>query len=223
MSNFKHRKIGLAIFWFGTAYLFFMSWAIMWWLIPKYRYYPPEHTAGTILEIGGPVFNLAFMAIPIGVPLMAAGLLFYAEKKKSHIWIPIVICAFLILTTMFPSKLDYHPAVFGIFGGLIIVLFIATLWFWAKSRANLQGHAKSAADYRLVSYIFFLNAAANANMLLSNPFFGLYYPDKLLEAKEQLMPLAYSAGIKLALAFALGFLFALLSQYKTAKDKTVST
>jgi hypothetical protein len=217
MKQAKNRMIGLVIFWIGTVYLFVMSWAFMWWLIPKYRFFPLEQTDGTILAVGGPVFNLAFLSIPVGAPLMAIGLVL-AEKDKSRIWPMIVLCAFLILSGIFPSKLAYYPAAFGMLGGLIVVLFIATLWYWAKKRKALEGPAKTAADYQIISYMFFLVAAATACAILGNPFFGLYFPEKVLESKDELMPMAYSMGIKLAVYFTLGWLFAFLSQYKAARE-----
>ncbi|MHC4559817.1 MAG: hypothetical protein ACYTFW_14565 [Planctomycetota bacterium] len=218
MKEAKNRRLGLVIFWIGTAYLFLMSWAIMWWMIPKYRFFPLEQTDGTIWAVGGAVFNLSFMAIPLGAPLMAVGLMLYAEQKKSSIWPIIVVCAFLILSGMFPSKLDYYPVVFGMLGGLQIVLFIAILWYWGKKRRLLEGPAKTAADYQLISYMFFLVAAATACVILGNPFFGLYFPEKVLESKAELMPMAYCTGIKLILYFTLGWFFAFLSNYKSAQE-----
>ena len=85
MKKRNHRKIGLIIFWIGTVYLFIMSWAFMWWLIPKYRFFPLEHTDGTLWAVGGLVFNLAFMAMPLGAPLIAIGLMLYTEQKKVRI------------------------------------------------------------------------------------------------------------------------------------------
>jgi hypothetical protein len=218
MEEAKRHTIGLVIFWIGTVYLFVMSWALMWWLIPKYRFFPLEHTDGTILAVGGPIFNLAFLAMPLGAPLMAVGLMLYAEQNKSRIWPMIVVCAFLVFTGMFPSRLAYYPTAFGIFGGLIIVLFIATLWFWAKRRRTLQGAARTAADYQVISYIFFLISAGTACVILGNPFFGLYFPEKVLESRDELMPMAYSTGLKLALYFTLGWLFTFLSHYKSAQE-----
>ena len=149
---------------------------------------------------------------------MAIGLMLYAEKKKSRIWPIVFVCAFLILSGMFPSRLAYYPTAFGIFGGSIVVLFIATLWYWAKKRRTLEGPARTAADYQIISYMFFLVAAATACAILGNPFFGLYFPEKLLESKDELMPMAYSTGIKLAIYFTLGWLFTFLSQYKAAQE-----
>ena len=218
MKKRNHRKIGLIIFWIGTVYLFVMSWAFMWWLIPKYRFFPLEQTDGTIWAVGGPVFNLAFMAMPLGAPLIAIGLMLYAEQKKARIWPIIVVCVFLILTTMFPSKLGYYPVVFGILGGLQVVLFIAILWYWAKRRRVLEGVAKTAADFQLISYVFFLMTAGSICAILGNPFFGLYFPEKVLESKAELMPMAYSMGIKLSVYFTLGWLFTFLSQYKLSQE-----
>jgi hypothetical protein len=219
MRESNNRRIGLAIFWIGTVYLFVMSWAIMWWMIPKYRFFPLEQTEGTIWAVGGVMFNLAFMAIPVGVPLMAAGLILCAEQKKSRIWPIIAVGAFLILITIWPSKLGYYPAAFGMLAGVILVLFIALVWCWGKKRRRLEGMAGIAADYQLISYIFFLAAAATSCVILGNPFFGLYFPEKVLESKAELMPMAYSTGIKLIVYFTLGWLFAFLSQYKAIEAK----
>ena len=93
MRQARSRRIGLVIFWIGTAYLFLMSWAIMWWMIPKYRFLALEQTEGTIWAVGGAVFNLAFMAIPLGAPLMAAGLILCSEQTKARIWPMIAVCA----------------------------------------------------------------------------------------------------------------------------------
>jgi len=220
MKNANNRRIGLVIFWIGAVYLFVMSWAIMWWMIPKYRFFPLEQTEGTIWAMGGTVFNLAFLSIPLGAPLMAIGLILYAEQKKSRIWPMIAVCALLILTSILPTKLGYYPVVFGIFGGLQIVLFIAIFWYWGKKRKILEGSAKTAADYQLISYIFFLATAGSICVLLGNPFFGLYFPEKVLESKDELMPMAYCTGIKLIVYFTLGWLFAFLSHYKSAQEAT---
>ncbi|MHC4395792.1 MAG: hypothetical protein ACYS1A_09065 [Planctomycetota bacterium] len=211
------QKTGLVIFWIGTVYVFVMSWAFMWWLIPKYRFFPLEQTNGTIWAVGGLIFNLAFLSIPLGVPLMAIGLLLYAEQKKSRIWPMVILCVFLILSGMFPSTLGYYPAAFGILAGLQIVLFIAILWYWGKKRRGLEGLAGTAADYQLISYVFFLITAATICGLLGNPFFGLYFPEMVLESKDELMPMAYSMGIKLIVYFTLGWLFTFLSHYKSAQ------
>ncbi|MHC4647404.1 MAG: hypothetical protein ACYTBJ_18080 [Planctomycetota bacterium] len=81
-----------------------------------------------------------------------------------------------------------------------------------------SGAAKTTTDYQLISYIFFLVAAANACVILGNPFFALYFPEKLLESKDKLMPMAYSTGIKLSVYFTPGWLFAFLSQYTAGQD-----
>lgn len=79
-------------------------------------------------------------------------------------------------------------------------------------RAMLEGPAKTAADFQLISYVFFLHAAWGVCGLLDVPYFQ-FRPDKML----QFMPLpnAYSMGALVIIGLALGWLFAFLSQYKT--------
>ncbi len=78
---------------------------------------------------------------------------------------------------LYPATLGYYPALFGIAGGLILVLFFAAVWFWARKRSMLLGRAKTAADFQLVSYVFFLLTALLMCSLLENPFSGLFFPE----------------------------------------------
>ncbi len=52
--------------------------------------------------------------------------------------------------------------------------------------------------------------------ILANPFFGLFFPEMVLESKDELMPMAYCMGIKLSVFFTLGWVFTFLSQYRSA-------
>ena len=76
----------------------------------------------------------------------------------------------------------------------------------------LEGPAKTAADFQLISYVFFVIASWGVCGLLDVPYF-LFRPDKML----QFMPLsnAHSMGALVIIGLALGWLFAFLSQYKT--------
>ena len=101
---------------------------------------------------------------------------------------------------------------FGVLGGLIPVFFLAILWLWAKKRPMLEGPAKVAADFELISYVFFVGAAWGICGILDVPYF-LFRLDKM----EQFFPLqnAHSMGGLVIISLALGWLFAFLSQYKT--------
>ena len=213
------HKIGLIMFWVGTVVVFTRSWLVQWWVFPIWKNSPLEQFNGTILAFGGLVFMLISLSVPLGIVLAAIGILRYAESKQTSLW-PFVAGIVLIILSMvlFPSTLGYYPLVFGISGGLILVFFFAALWYRAKQRRMLEGVARTAADFQLVSYVFFLLVALHMCMLLGNPFFGLYFPEKVL-LFDWALPAHYSMGTKAVIYFALAWLFTFLNHYKAAQAK----
>ena len=209
------HKIGLIMFWVGAVMVFTGGWLAMWWIFPIWKNSPVEQFEGTIMAVEGPVYMLIALSTPLGVVLAAIGILLCAESKKARLWpfaIGIVLIALGMLTL---PTLGYYPVLFGISGGLILLFFFSALWYWAKKRSTLEGPARTAADFQLVSYVFFLFVAFLMCMLLGNPFSGLYFPKKVLELNA--LPVLYSMGTKAAIYLALGFLFTFLSHYKAAQ------
>jgi hypothetical protein len=153
-----------------------------------------------------------------GIVLAAVGILLCAEVEKSRLW-PLAGGVVLIaLGMLLVPLLGYYPLVFGLAGGLILLFFFGTLWYWAKKRGTLEGAARIAADFQLVSTVFFLFVAMLMCMVLGNPFSGLYFPEKV-RLFDWALPAAYSMGTKAAIYMALGFLFTFLSHYKAAQAK----
>jgi len=216
------KRLGLVLFWLGAALLFSGSWLIMWWIAPIWSGAPPEQFEGTAMAVFGPVFMAIGISAPLGTLLSAIGILLYAEGERPRTWQFTIFVAGLVLVAMsmlFPATLRYYPVLFGISGGLILVLFFAAAWYWANRRRMLKGAAKTAADYQLVGYVFFLFTALLMCSLLGNPFSGLFFPEKVLE--QAALPFHYAMGTKAVLYFALGWLFTFLSQrtyYKAAAE-----
>ena len=77
---------------------------------------------------------------------------------------------------------------------------------------KLEGLAKTAADFQLISYVFFIHAAWGICGLLDVPYF-LFRPDKMLTIYPILN--AHSMGALVIIGLSLGWLFAFLGQYKT--------
>jgi hypothetical protein len=90
-------------------------------------------------------------------------------------------------------------------GGLILAFFLAILWFWAKRRATLEGPAKTAADLELTGYVFLLIAMWYLCGDLSRPY------------QKALSSLPLQSPVSTIVYLVLGWLFLLLSQYKTAQ------
>ena len=100
----------------------------------------------------------------------------------------------IALSVILPTTLGYFPAVFGMLGGLIMLLFLAAVWVCARRRPRLEGVARTAADLQMVSWVFFFLAANITCALLGNPFSGLYFPEKVLEPGA--LAWHYGAGTK---------------------------
>lgn len=195
--------------------MFAASWLAMWWVAPIFRNTPPEELEGTIWAFGGLVFSAVGFSVPAGIVLMTVGALLLGESDKARIWPFVLGIMVLALTFMYPSTLGYYPAAFGVAGGVILVLFFAVLWLSAKKRRALQGAARTAADFQLLSYVFFVMAAYLMCTLLGNPYSGLYFPEKVIEVGA--LPYHYSFGTKAVVYLALAWLCTFLSHFKSSQ------
>ena len=122
----------------------------------------------------------------------------------------------LALSLLFPATLGYFPAVFGIAGGFILMLFLWAAWLWAKNRGHLEGPERLARDYQMASYVFFFVCAQFCCMMLGNPFSGLLFAEGTTRAES--LPYHNSFASRAAIYFALGMLFAFLSSYVENKS-----
>lgn len=219
LTTTRTNSFGRAVYWLSVAYLIIAGWLINWWIVPMYRHTPPAEINETIWAPGGPVFIAWALAIPVGAILAAVGMALYAEPRRA--WLFVLVGALIVLSAMAPQSLGQYKTyvvAFGLFGGLIAVLFIAMVWFWARQRKAPEEPAKNAADLQLIGYMFFLAAAWSMCGVLGNPFHtnpGLYFPEKVLEAGS--LPLMYSQGLKVSLYMVLGFAFGLLSHYNGSR------
>lgn len=214
----KKRVVGIILFYLGALILFSVSWITPWFTSPVWNSAPPEHFNGTVWEAFGPIFMAMSLLTPAGILMLVIGTLLLGDSQKSHTWV-FAIGTFLILFSfLFPGTLNYYPTIFGISGFLILAFFFGILWFWAKNHRNLEGSAKTASVYQLISYIFFLLIALLMCTILGNPFSGLYFPERVIE--QNALPFHYSFGTKAVIYFALAMFFTFLSQYKKAQIHT---
>ena len=98
-------------------------------------------------------FMIWALSVPVGSILACVGLLIYARSKGSRIWLfGIGLTLLLILIGFLPIP-GYYPPIFGIGGGLILTLFLITIWFWAKRRTNSGCPNNHILDIRLAVHI----------------------------------------------------------------------
>jgi len=216
MKATVRTKTGLIIFLIGAVYMIGMGSVATWWVHNAYGDLSPARISETIWASGSALFILWSLSIPVGSILTAIGIILYAQIKGARMWL-FIIGAILVSLWLYSWKkfnIQLNPPMFGVLGGLITVFFLVILWYWAKNRPMLEGPAKTASDFQLISYVFFLHAAWGVCGLLDVPYF-LFRPDKTLPSFP--LPNAHSMGGLVIIGLALGWLFAFLSQIKQDK------
>jgi hypothetical protein len=155
----KH-KVGLVLFWIGVIWM--IAWGVIISLIkaPFLHSLTMAELSQTIWSLTGPMNFLFGVSIPLGAIVAGIGMLLYSRAKGSTVWIFGIglFIAFIIGFMLLAIGL-YSAPVFGIGGTLILLSFIGILWLWAKERIALKGSSTTAADFRLVGYLFMLMAA----------------------------------------------------------------
>jgi len=154
------NKSGKILYWIGVILILGMGLGGSWIVRPIYRNMTLEQANGTIWGLTSPLFGLWASSVPIGSILAGVGLLLYVRAKRATIWLfGIGAFALFMVDTLTKFRvlptLPHVSALFGLGGGLILVFFLGTLWFWAKKRSRLDEAEKAAANVQLVGYIFF--------------------------------------------------------------------
>lgn len=209
------KRIGLLIFLIGAVYIVGMSWFASWWVVPTFRNLSPAQISETIWTKDSPLLRVWSFSIPIGATLSGVGMLIYAQSKKSRTAL-FGIGVFLLGLVIGLLQIPYYPPLFGALGGLVVIFFLAILWFWGKKRTSLEGPEKTAADFLLVGYVFFFVAAWFLCGLLGPPGY-LLYPDKVIQFNT--LASARSSALLIFIYLVLGWLFTFLSHHKTAQAK----
>jgi len=200
------QKIGLVLFWIAVI------WAFIWGVLASVFVSSTFHLTmdevnQTMWAVTGPWFLIWGFSPPLGALIAGIGLLLYSGAKGSTVWkygIGIILAVFI---SMVIGLLGHFPPLFGIGGTLILLFFMGILWLWAKERMALKDLSTTAADLKLVGYVFMLIAAWFICGALAMPF---------LEAYEGEAP---TSPIYIMIFLVLGWLFLFLSHYKSSKNK----
>lgn len=109
--------------------------------------------------------------------------------------------------------------VFGVAGGLMLVLMVYIFLRWADERDQLQEHQRTASDYRMVGYFFFAMATYTLCPLMGVKAFALE-PEKMIQ--YGLQGEAASFAIHLLIELVLGWGFTSLSLREEQKSSIPS-
>lgn len=159
-------------------------------------------------------FLLFAMGFPLGAGLAVTGAVLFAPTRPARTALFLLLAILgAIGAVLVPLLFGTHtsPVYFGTGGVLIMLLVVATAWFWGERRARLPDSTRAAADLQGVGYLFFALAAWNLCGVGGMPGFALY-PEKMLALGTH----GFAVGqMKVVMAFfVLGWLFTALGWWR---------
>jgi hypothetical protein len=199
--------LGQILFWIGLLIAVAFAGIIGRSLYHNLRTLTAEELDATIWAVGDPLFILWSLAVTLGSVLAGIGAFVYVKTKSVFTWLtPIGVLAAVIVMVMVWSRV-YNAALFGILGIVILASFFAIVWVWMKKYAALDMQEKIAGSFKLVGYIFWINASwflcgETAKMHL-----------KAFEGQPQPSP------IEIMVFLVLGWIFVLIGEYKSMRLK----
>ena len=155
----KKQKIGLVLFWIGVLTVIALAGIGTFSLMNNLRTLTAEELSATIWALGDPLFILWALSVSLGSVLAGIGAFVYVKTKPAFSWFTAIgVLGAVILMVMVWSKV-YNPTLFGIGGFIILVSFFLIVWTWMKKYAALGIQGKIAGSFKLIGYIFWINAS----------------------------------------------------------------
>jgi hypothetical protein len=155
----KKHKIGLTLFWIGLLIAVAFAGVIGRSLYHNLRTLTMEELSATIWTDGGPLFILWALSVTLGSIVAGVGAFIYVKTRPVFPWLTSIgVFSAVVVMVMVWSRV-YDSTLFGIGGIIILVSFFAIVWVWMKKYAGLGMQEKIAGSYKLVGYIFWINAS----------------------------------------------------------------
>ena len=201
------QKVGLVLFWIAVI------WAFLWGVLGSvfvgsaFNNLTMDEVNQTMWAFAGPWYLLWALGVPLAAIIAGIGILLYSSAKGSTVWKYGIGIALAVSIGMASGFLGHIPPLFGIGGTLILLFFMGILWLWAKERMALKDSSTTAADLKLVGYVFMLIAAWFICGIAAQPFM------KVFEGETPSTP------IHVMIFLVLGWLFLFLSHYKSRKQQ----
>ena len=214
------KIIGLILFLIGLFYMLIIGWLLSWWYVPDFREYGFDFITGSSFYSSNILFTLWALSVPLGSILACIGLGLYVKVEKFHLILFIIGSIVLLFWLGLWNQSFLHAPIYGIGGGIILICFFYSLWYWTKKRSILDYNDRLASDLRMIGLIFFVIAAWGLCGTLGVPSSSLR-SELLLKFNTQ--NLAYAMGAKVLICLVLGWIFMALSNYiEFRKPKSVA-
>jgi hypothetical protein len=204
-NEMKKQRLALVLFWVGLFIAVAFAGIIGLSLYHNLRTLTAEELDATIWAIGEPVFMLWAFSVPLGSVLAGIGAFVYAKTKPAFVWLTgIGVLGLVIVMTVIWSR-EYYAPLFGIGGVLILGFFFSIVWLWMKKYAALDVGEKTAGSFKLIGYLFWINAT----WFLCGETAKLHL--KAFEGDPAPSP------IEIMVFLVLGWFFVLLGEYKSMR------
>ena len=155
----KKQKLALVLYWIGLLFAVTFAGVIGRSLYYNLRTLAMEELATTIWADGGPVFILWALSVTLGSIMAGIGAFVYVKTKPIFSWLTgIGVFSAVIAMVMVWSRV-YNSTMFGIGGVIILLSFFTIVWVWMKKYADLDIQEKMAGSFKLIGYIFWINAS----------------------------------------------------------------
>ena len=153
------NRVGLVLFWIGLLFAVTFAGIIGRSLYHNLRTLTMEELDATIWAEGGPLMILWGFSVTLGSILAGTGAFVYVKTKSVFSWLTgIGVFGAVFAMVMVWSRL-YNSTLFGIGGTIILLSFFAIVWIWMKKYAALDIQEKIAGSFKLIGYIFWINAS----------------------------------------------------------------
>jgi hypothetical protein len=206
-DRIKTKRVALVLFWVGLLVSAAFAGVAGWELTRNLRTLTSEELGATIWDFDGPLFMLWAFSVPLGSVLAGVGAFVYARTKPAFAWLTgIGVLGIVMVMTMIWSR-EYYAPLFGIGGVLILVFYFSIVWLWMKEVAGLDSRERTARGFKLVGYLFWMNATwflcGETGKLHLKAFAGDPAP----------------SPIEIMVFLVLGWFFVLLGEYKAMRLK----
>ena len=203
----KKQKIGLVLFWIGLLVAVVLAGIMGRSLIYNLRTLTMEELSATIWAEGGLLYILWAISVTVGSILAGTGAFLYVKTKPVFTWLTGIGVFTVVVAMVMVWTRVYNPTLFGIGGSITLLSFFAIVWIWMKKYAGLDIAEKIAGSYKLIGYIFWINAT----WFTCGETAKLHF--KAFEGGSVPSP------IEIMVFLVLGWLFVLLGDYKEMRLK----
>ena len=203
----NRQRLGQVLFWIGLLIAVAFAAVSTFSLMSHLRTLTWDELNASIWATGGPLFLLWALSVTLGSLVAGVGAFLYVKTKAAFAWLTAIgVLVAVILMVMVWSRV-YSAAVFGIGGIIILASFFIIIWIWMKKYAGLDIQEKIAGSFKLVGYLFWLNASwflcgETAPMRL-----------KAFEGRPPPIP------IEILVFLVLGWIFVLIGDYREMRLK----